>query len=121
MDRYDIVGGYYLFLSSMHSGQASPYYRRLSNLLEYYVPSQSESSIETASEGVRQVYIDLMESLHPDQCGYNGCATADCFEIAIGVPGIVLCGECEDGVFPEDRIDDEWDDDDDACDEGEES
>jgi len=41
-------------------------------------------------------------SRNSQKTGYTDCACRDCFEIAIGVPGVALCHECEaSGCDPE--------------------
>lgn len=55
IDRWDIVEGWYWFLTEYHGGQYSESYRRLCRLQEYYSPGHNHG-VRGLTGGAREVY-----------------------------------------------------------------
>lgn len=92
-DRFDVCAAYHMYAVG-YNGE--PYANEIGCRLSAlkYKPSHSEEYLCGLSENARDIYAGLVQREHHDQCGYNPCACATCFDIAIGAPGVALCHDC---------------------------
>lgn len=92
-DRFDICDAYHCYAALWHGGQGSDAYKILGRLSAIKYVRRASLDIP-GTENAREIYCALVESSHKDSCGYNDCSCRDCFETAIGVPGIAMCSDC---------------------------
>lgn len=59
-DRFDICAAWYHYLSETHEGQWSAKYARLSRLMSFYSPCESEQHLNRLNPNAYAIYSALM-------------------------------------------------------------